>query len=88
MIVITVSIVMSIVIAEVAASIPIPVVIVFNAAAVSLPVARVISFAIVARRNPTRSLVGWPSPIPFVPFVMPARRIPIARHPHVLRSRA
>lgn len=80
------SIVMSIVIA--ALVIPIPVVIVFNAAAVSLPVARVISFAIVARRNPTRSLVRWPSPIPFVPFVMPPHRIPITRHPHGFRSRA
>lgn len=77
-----------IVIAEVAVSIPIPVVIAFNAAAVSLPVARVVSFAIVARRNPTRSLVRWPSPIPLVPFVTPARRKPIARHAHVLRSRA
>ena len=88
MIMITKSIVMSIVIPEVAVSIPIPVVIVFNAAVVSLPVARVISFAIVARGNPTRSLVRWPSPIPFVPFVMPAHRIPITRHPHVLRGGA
>lgn len=88
MIVITVSVVMSIVVAEVAASLPIPVVIVFYAAAVSLPVALVISFAIVARRNPTRSLVRWPRPIPFVPFVMPAHRIPITPYPHALRSRA
>ena len=86
MIVITTSLVMSIAIAEVAVSIPIPVVIVSNAAAVSLPVARVISLAIVARRNPTRSLVRWPSPIPFVPSVMPAHRIPITRHPSVLTS--
>ena len=88
MIVVTLSVVMSIVLAEVAASIPIPVMIVFNASAVSLPVARVIPFAIVARRNPTRSLVWWASPIPFVPFVMPAHRIPITRHPHVLWSGA
>ena len=58
MIMITMSLVMSIVIAEVAVSIAIPVVIVFNAAAVSLPVAGVMPFAIVARRNPTRSLVS------------------------------
>lgn len=86
MIMITVSLVMSIVIAEVAVSIAIPAVIVFNTAAVSLPVAGVISFAIVARRNPTRSLVRWPGPVSFVPFVVPADRIPVTRHPDVLRS--
>src|SRR5215472_18500225 len=88
MIVITVSVVMSIVLAEVTASLPVPVMIVFNAAAVSLPVALVISFAIVARRNPTRSAVRWPGPIPFVPFVMPAHLVPITRYPHALGSRA
>src|SRR5438067_9273818 len=88
MIVIKMALVMSIVIAEVAVATAIPVVIVFNAAAVSLPVAPVISLAIVARRNPTRSFVRWPSPIPFGAFVMPADRIPITRHPHVLTSGA
>ena len=74
---ITVSLVMSIVFAEVAVSIAIRAVIVFNAAAVSLPVAGVISFAIVARRDPTRSLIRWPSPVSFVLLVVPANRIPI-----------
>src|SRR5215469_9569891 len=86
MIMITVSLVMSIVFAEVAVSIAIRAVIVFNAAAVSLPVSGVISFAIAARRDPTRSLIRWPSPVSFVLLVVPANRIPITRHPHGLRS--
>jgi hypothetical protein len=86
-VVVLVLIMMIIMIVEVAVSFVVRVVVVFNAAAVALPVAGVISFAIVARFNPMCSLIRWPSPIAFVPFVMLAHRIPISRHSHAPRSR-
>src|SRR5215469_2705624 len=64
---------------------PIPVVIVFDVSMVSVPVARIISFAIVPRGNPMSSLVGWTSPIAFMPPVVISYGIPVALHPEVVR---
>jgi hypothetical protein len=36
----------------------------------------------VVRSNPMRSLVRWPSPIAFMPFVMLCYRIPVTLYPH------
>ena len=80
-----VMITMSVVIVKVAVSIVIRVVIVFDSAPVSLPVPRIISVAVVVWRNPASSLVGWSSPIAFMPFVMSSHRIPIAFYPHASR---
>lgn len=49
----------------------IPVVVMFHSAAISFPVTGKVAFAVVARYNPTGSLVGWPSPIASMPPVMP-----------------
>jgi hypothetical protein len=61
------------------------VVIVFNTAVVSIPVACIITLAVVAWRNPVRSLVWRSSPIAFVPFVMISHWIPVAFQPHARR---
>src|SRR5215472_2059769 len=82
MITVSVMIIVPVVIVEVAVLIVIPVVIVFNAATLSLPVSRVISFAVVVRRDPVSSLVRWPCPIAFMPFVMLSDGIPITLYPH------
>jgi hypothetical protein len=64
------------------------VVVVFHAAVRSLPVTDEVSFAVVARRNPTSSFVGWSSPIAFVPLVTLSYGIPITLHPREFRTRA
>ena len=68
-------------IVAVAAMATIPMMIMFHAAAVSSPVAGEELASVVARRDPIRALVGRTSVIAFMPTVMPAYRIPVARDP-------
>jgi hypothetical protein len=62
------------------------VVVVLNTAAISVPVTCVVPFAVVVWSNPASPLVGWASPIAFMPFVMVSHRIPITLDPRELRS--
>jgi hypothetical protein len=87
MVVITMFVIMSVMIVEVAVSLVIRMVIVLNTAAVSLPIPRIEPFAVVAGRNPASPLVGWPRPIALMPVVVLSYRIPVTCHPHALWSR-
>jgi hypothetical protein len=73
-------------VAEVPVVVAVPVVIMFNTAAISFPVTHKEPFAVVVRRNPTSALVGWASPIAFMPFIVPSHGIPITLHPHEHRT--
>lgn len=68
-------------------AVTIPVVVVFKTAVISFPVTHEVSFAVVARCNPTSSLVGWLSPIASMPLIMISHGVPITLHPHELRTR-
>jgi hypothetical protein len=65
-------------------SVPIPTMVVFEAAPVSLPVTRKKLLAIVMRRYPHGPGIRWAAPIPFVPPVVSANRIPVALNPNIV----
>ena len=62
-------------------------VIVVDVAAVAIPVSRVKLIAVVTRIDPARAFIGWPRPIPGVPYVAAAYRIPIPVDPDEFGSR-
>jgi len=64
----------------------VPAMVVVDPAALAFPVAVKESFSVVASRHPAGTFVRRPSPITFVPPVVPAHRIPITRYPHELRA--
>lgn len=60
----------------------VPAVVVFKAAAVAIPIAREISLAVVMRRDPMRTRIGWTRPVARVPLIVMPDGIPVAFHPH------
>src|ERR1700730_10658884 len=60
----------------------VPAVVVFHPAAFSLPVGFVELIPVMARPHPASPLVRRPSPVAFVPPVMPSHRVPITLYPH------
>jgi hypothetical protein len=67
------------------APVAIPPMIVFYVPSISFPVTLKKLLTIMVRCNPTSSLIRRSSPIAFMPFVMPSRRVPIAVYPQKLR---
>jgi hypothetical protein len=57
-------------------SVPVPAVVMFKPTTVSTPVTVKEPFSIVMRRHPASAWVWWPSPIAFMPPVVPAHWIP------------
>ena len=64
----------------------VPMVIVFDAAVLAFPIAIKEPFPIVMGVYPASTGVRRPSPITFVPPVVPSHRIPIALHPYEFRA--
>lgn len=62
---------------------PIPMVVVLYPPAITFPIARKELFAVVMRLYPSGPFIGGQGPVPFVPTVMPANRIPISADPRV-----
>jgi hypothetical protein len=75
-----------IVITEVPASVAVPAVIMFNPAVFSLPVTAIELPPIVMRQHPASPRVRRPSPITFMPAIMPSDRIPVTLDPQELGS--
>ena len=73
-----------IVITEVPASVAVPAVIMFKPAVFSLPVTVEESLSVVTRPHPASPWVRRPSPITFMPAIMPSDRIPIALDPLIV----
>jgi len=71
---------------EIAVSVVVPTVIMFNPAVFSLPVTVKESLSVVMRPHPASPWVRRPSPITFMPAIMPSDRIPVALYPHELGS--
>ena len=71
---------------EIAVSVVVPTVIMFNPAVFSLPVTLKESLSVVMRPHPASPWVRRPSPITFMPAIMPSDRIPVALYPHELGS--
>jgi hypothetical protein len=59
----------------------VPAVVMFKPAAISVPVTAIEPPSLMMRYYPTGSRVRWPSPITFMPLVMPSHRIPITIYP-------
>jgi hypothetical protein len=70
---------------EIAVVVAVPVMIMLSPPAVSVPIARKIMLSVVTRCNPASSLVWRPSPIAFMPLVVPSQGIPISFHPDEIR---
>ena len=64
----------------------IPAMIMFKAAAVALPIALKVLATLVTRTYPTSSLIGRPSPVTVMPFVVMTHWVPIAVDPDKFRS--
>jgi len=73
------------VVVVVAETVPItvPAVVMFKPAAISVPVTVKEPLSIKMRCHPMSSWVRWPSPIAFMPLVVPSHRIPITAYPCV-----
>jgi hypothetical protein len=56
--------------AVIAFVIVVPFMTVFNAPMSTVPITVVEAFSVVARADPTRTFIGWPAPITFMPAVM------------------
>ena len=69
-------------------SISIPVVVMFKPPPIPFPIARKELLAVVMRLYPSSTFIRWQGPIPFVPTVMSADRIPIPTNPHIPRAGA
>jgi hypothetical protein len=63
---------------------PVPTVVVFKPATISIPVTEIELRSVVTRRHPSSPRIWWPSPISFMPFVVPSHWIPITVYPHEL----
>src|SRR6516165_7162526 len=70
----------------IAISLPIPMVVVLEPPMLSIPVAGIKPLAIVPRSDPARVLVWRSGPVPVVPLVVVADRVPVPLDPHELRS--
>lgn len=64
----------------------IPAMVMLDPAARASPIAINIQSAFMARSNPVGALIRRTSPIPIVPAVMAADRIPVALHPNIPRT--
>ena len=70
---------------EIAVVATVPVMFMLSPAAISVPIARKITLPVVMRYDPASSLVWRPSPIAFMPLVVPSQGIPISFHPDEIR---
>jgi len=88
MAVVTITVMISIVVMLTVISImvAVPAMVMLEPSAITFPIAVKETLAIVARLDPTRSLVGGPGPIAAMPPVVSSDRIPIALYPNELRS--
>ncbi len=75
-----------VVITQVPASVVVPAVIMFKPAVFSLPVTVEESLSVVTRPHPASPWVRRPSPITFMPAIMPSDRIPVTLDPQELGS--
>ena len=71
---------------EIAVSVVVPNVIMFKPAVFSLPVTAIELPPIVMRHHPASTRVRRPSPITFMPAIMPSDRIPVTLDPQELGS--
>ncbi len=83
---VTIMIAPIIVITEVPASVVVPAVIMFKPAVFSLPVTAIELPPIVMRHHPASTRVRRPSPITFMPAIMPSDWIPVTLDPQELGS--
>jgi hypothetical protein len=85
---VAITIAVTVVFVKVPITVMVPAVLMFHAPAFSIPVARKELLSIVMWRHPVSPLVGWASPITFVPLIVSLHRIPIAFYPDELWSRS
>jgi len=64
----------------------IPPVIMLYAAVTSVPITAIEAFAVMARSDPARALVGWPGPVTFMPPITAAGGIPVTANPDEVRT--
>jgi hypothetical protein len=68
----------------VSVAVPVPMVVMFKPATISIPVTDIELSSVVTRWHPSSPRIRWPSPISFMPFVVPSHWIPITVYPHEL----
>ena len=84
---VTVIMVVVIVIAAVIAfMIVIPFMVMFEAAVIAVPIAVIEALSIVARADPTCTIIGRPAPIAFMPAIVARNGIPVAANPNKVGS--
>ena len=68
-------------------TVPVPAMVVSEPPAIAIPVPVVILAAFIARAYPTCTLIRNSGPVSVVPDVTMTHRVPIAVHPHEIRTR-
>jgi hypothetical protein len=86
MVAIAVPVPISVVIMEIPRPVMVPAMIMFQPAVLAFPIAFVETLSIVMRPYPASSCVRGPSPIAFVPAVVPSYWVPITLYPDELRA--